>query len=86
MKVWLVESGEYEQRGVVGIYESLEAAEACIKARYAPPFPDIVRWEPLEQSVDGWTLTAHFEKLNGYSVGGPSYWDIQPVEVQGMPK
>lgn len=82
--VWIVETGDYEQRGTMAVYSSPEAAEAGIKATFGPPY--IVRWEPLErgqQSTSGYSyhLTGHFEAVNHYSIEHTGHYDIDPWPV-----
>lgn len=78
--VWLVESGDYEQRGVDLIADSLETAVAAIKTRYGPPY--IVAWDELAQhewegqSHEEWTLVGHFEQVIHYSTQHVGRFDI----------
>lgn len=94
MKVWVVESGDYEQRGIDLIAESVEAAVAALKARYGSPY--IVEWGEIEERSgvtqgNPWrelTLKARHSHVPGYAVGHTntytfSEWDVAagvPVE------
>lgn len=81
--VWLIESGEYEQRGVFGVAESLEAAIAHVKTEFGPPY--IVRWEQPKKSdypeFPMITLTGHFEAVPGYSTEHTADYDITECTV-----
>ena len=48
--MWVVGSGDYEQRSIDGIYRSPADAEAAIKALYQEPY--VVTWEPTK--YDDW--------------------------------
>lgn len=80
-KVWVVESGDYEQRFVWGVYRSPDAAVASIKATYGPPY--IVRWNDVEDCTeDRYCLSGDFEGVVGYSTKHVGCWDIWPAEVR----
>jgi hypothetical protein len=74
MIVWLVEEGEYEDRGVVGVYSSIDNAVTGIKAQY--PSPYIVKWKLKEK-----TLIGYFAKVTGYSTKHTEEYDISEVIV-----
>jgi len=88
MKVWVIETGDYEQRIIFGIAASPEAAVAYIKAEYSQP-PYIVQWEELrwdekkesdtEQSA---SITGIFQQVSGYPYGGRNKYDISSWEVE----
>ncbi len=73
--VWLVETGEYEQRYIVGVYESYDAAIGGIKRIYKHPY--IVKWE-----MDGKDLIGHFDSVPHYSVECTGTFTIEPYPVQ----
>jgi len=84
MEVWLAESGEYEDRGVDGIYVSLDVAIACIKASYGPPY--IVQWdEPTTDTDRETTLRGHFKAVRGYSVEHTYVATIRPMPLLASP-
>ncbi len=72
MEVWVIESGEYEQRGVNGVAVSVAAAVEWLKALYPPPY--VVTWgEPAQDEYYLpkfviFRITGHFEAVQGYSV------------------
>lgn len=80
-QVWIVETGDYEQRHVAGIYVSLEAAVDGIKETYKPPYR--VAWYEVEHGEDCSTLTGDFEAVLHYSIEHTAYFDIRPMELQG---
>jgi hypothetical protein len=79
VKVWVAEHGEYEQRGVWGVYASAEAAVAAIKAKFADP-PYRVSWDQYETEVEV-TLTGVFELVPDHSTSHTSTWEISPWDV-----
>lgn len=84
-KVYIVESGEYEQRMTWGVYSSVENAAAAIKDPYGPPY--IVRWaEPRQDAEDSYVLVGHFERVDGYSGAGPGEWYITGYVVDPPPE
>lgn len=81
MTVYLVESGEYSQRGVVDVFASEQAALDGIKADY--PAPYVVTWGPPVRDGKFLTLTGHFKHVQGYSIGHSADFDITAWEVRG---
>lgn len=78
--VFIVETGDYSDRYVVGVYSSREAAVAAIKAIYGPPY--IVAWEGLPfVDEDLSALRGHFTVVPGYSTEHDAVFDITPYEV-----
>lgn len=65
MDVWVIESGEYEQRGVNGVAASVETAAKFIRAGYGEPY--VVKWDAPIQCGDEWELHGHFSAVLGYS-------------------
>ncbi len=80
MKVWIIESGEYEQRSVDGVAVSLEAAVSFVKTRYGA---NIVKWDDAaRQEYPGTDLVIY--ELNGHSdVGYSLDFSIQEYELSG---
>jgi hypothetical protein len=79
--VYVVESGEYEQRMIFGVFSSLDAACASIRRPYVAPY--IVRWDDaaVPNSYGGYTYTGHFTRVNGYCGDRPEEWSITPYLV-----
>ena len=77
--VHVVETGEYEQRFVFGVYASIDAAVRGIKAAYGPPY--IVRWHQVEPGEDFVTLTGDFEAVPDYSIKHRAHFDITEMEL-----
>lgn len=78
--VFLVEHGDYEQRMVSGVFSSLDAAVAAIKAPYSSPY--IVSWdEPKEDRHGEFELVGHFTRVEGYCGDGPIDWTIIPCVI-----
>ena len=73
--VWVVESGDYEQRGIDGIYGSFSSAIEGIKAGFGSPY--IVDWVQ-----DGDDLVGHFEEVLHYSTKHTArfYIDEYPIK------
>ena len=73
--VWVVETGEYEDRFIVGIYDSRKSAIEGIKEPYGSPY--VVRWEQNER-----ILTGHFEEVANYCTKHSADFeiDLYPVE------
>ena len=76
-KVWVVEEGDYEARGIVGIYRSLEGAVAGIKETFKPPY--IVSWDDIG---NGYSLVGHFEDVSGYSTKHTACFGISPMDLK----
>jgi hypothetical protein len=75
MKVYIVETGDYEEGYVFGIYSSRELAIKGIKASYGSPY--IVRW-----TEDGdYYLIGHFDRVPGYSTEHRDVFSIEEYEV-----
>ena len=78
--VYIVESGEYEQRFVQGIFSSVENAIASIKRPYTAPY--IVKWDDPRHDGEGViTLVGNFSRVEGYCGDGPAEWTITPITV-----
>lgn len=78
---WVVESGEYEQRGVYGVYSSLQESVNAIKRRCGPPY--IVTWRDPKKSSFGedYELAGHFTGVPRHSGSGPRDWTITPYNI-----
>lgn len=68
-----------EQSSIQGVYVSLEAAVAGIKAQYPPPY--VAEWKPLHVGGTCWMLSADFEKVEGYSCKHSATWKIARWDV-----
>ena len=80
MTVWLIESGEYEQRGVWGVADSVVSAVEFIKQKFPPPHQ--VSWdEPVQLDDDTWRLTGAFGAVQYYSIEHENTFDITKYEV-----
>lgn len=78
-----MESGDYEQRGVDGIWRTLEGVVAGLKEKYGQP-PYKVTWDaPVAAEYDprGWRVRGHFEMVPNYSVGHVQDYDITEWEL-----
>ena len=76
MKVWLAWTGDYENRGVDGVYASREAAIEGTKRTYGPPYK--VEWT---LDSDGY-LVGTFESVPGYSTNHRASWGFEEWEVE----
>jgi hypothetical protein len=72
MTVWIIQSGEYEQRSIDGVAESVGAAVSFLKTRYPSE-----RWGELEHRPYG-----SKKEYNCYVIrcGGEIY-EMEPYEV-----
>jgi hypothetical protein len=82
MKVWLIESGEYEQRGVCRVCASLDTALACIAthiptAKPSQRLPPENRYGPyitIRQDDPRWDNERHTDVGDDYTV---TPWDVE---------
>ena len=83
-EVWVVESGEYEQRGIELVDISPEACEVAIKSRYGEPYK--VRWEPLRRIGDGeQELVGYFEAVQHFSTTHTNYFTMTRYPLNRLP-
>ena len=83
MLVWLIESGDYEQRSVDGVADSLEAAVAFLKECYPPPYK--VRWgELVKVADDEYEIIGHFAPVLHYSRLHNCRFTMTPVQLQTL--
>jgi hypothetical protein len=65
--VWVIETGDYEERRVVGVARSVDAAASLIKRRYLAPY--IVEWKEPKQDRNGdWSMMGHFGQVFEHSI------------------
>ncbi len=87
MEVWVIESGEYEQRSIDGVAVSVAAAVEFLKQTYGPPY--IVTWdEPVQEQIYLpnliiFKITGHFEHVMNYSCRHDCDFEIQRYELAG---
>lgn len=81
MHVWIIEAGEYNQRGVFGVALSPEGAVAAVKAEYGPPY--IVKWDEPVYDGGEWRLVGHFSEVLGKSTQHDCAFDITMQRVIG---
>lgn len=79
-QVWVVESGEYEQRSIFLIARSLEAAVTAIKRVYGPPY--VVAWDEVRRDGGLWVLAGDFEAVLGSSIQHRAEYDITLWDVE----
>lgn len=77
MKVFVVEAGEYEQRGVHGVYGTLEAAKANAPGPKAGKHPPAGPAQWGRRTGDGWIESPD----GGYWIGPDA--EIEEFEVVG---
>lgn len=79
-RVWVVESGDYAQRGIDLVGGSLEAAVKAIKARYCSPY--VVEWGELKDEGEyGHSLTGKFAGVRGHCIEHTDTFDITAWDV-----
>ena len=74
MDVWVIETGDYSERGVFGVASSLEAAVHYVKARYQGPY--IVAWEEKTDSQGELYLEGRFEFVSHHSTEHKARYDF----------
>lgn len=82
MIVWLVESGDYEDRGVDLIAESPEAAVEALKAMFPPPYR--VEWSPIGYRLsrsDDCYIVGMFDAVQGHSSAHTRCFEMRPMNV-----
>ena len=77
-RVWVVESGDYDSRGVDGVAISPEAAVEAIKARHAEYK---VKWHEPTKDGESMCLRGDFAFMRGKSTQHTEYFDIRPMEL-----
>lgn len=79
MDVWVIEHGDYEQRGVWGVASSAEAATKLVRDTFKS-YP--VKWDdPICHNERNWTLTGHFKARSGYCAEHSSDYDFSCYAV-----
>ncbi len=89
MKVYLVETGDYEQRHVMLVAVSLQAAVDEIKRVFSAPY--IVHWHDLKDEswqyegkpYEEWGLMGDFERVAGFSTRHTGEFTISSEELIG---
>jgi len=79
-EVWVIETGEYEQRGIFGIAISVEAAIKHIKEVYGPPYR--VRWgELIKHDSDCYEIGGRFADVPDYACSHTEGFEITRYEL-----
>ena len=85
-KVWVCESGEYEDRGIDFVCSSVESGVAHLKAMYLAPY--VVTWGDLVEEVWGdkgqyrtFKIVGHFEAVSRYSIRHNCEYEFEEHEV-----
>lgn len=80
MDVYVMESGEYEQRHVCGVFSSIDAARRDLERTYAPPYR--VTWRE-ESTEDGGrhAFIGEFEGVMGLSTPHTGTYDLTRTTV-----
>ena len=80
-KVWIIETGDYEENFVFGVAASLDSAVSYIKKTYNSPY--YVVWSDVKMSGEGGaTLYGYFAAVDGYSTKHNEEYSISEIEVQ----
>lgn len=85
MIVWVVESGDYSDRYIGGIYSSLSSAVAGIKRRFDDPRCEpFLSWSELEKEDEGrFFLTASMSQgVVGFCISGDFRHEINAYRVE----
>lgn len=81
MKVWVMESGDYEQRMAYGVFSSPEAAQVWLHKTYADPY--IVEWGRMEIDPDGEhaEIVGRFEHVRHKSTRHTAFFDLTKFTI-----
>ncbi len=78
--VWVIERGSYQERMIWGVASSVDVAARLVRDTYGDPY--IVRWEePIPDEGGAWSMTGHFERVDGHCGAGPSTFDFTPYQL-----
>lgn len=78
--VWVMETGDYEQRFVSGVYSSPEVAFDILRETYRSPY--VVTWNGIEvEGEDYATITGQFEAVQGLSTKHASGFELTRYEI-----
>lgn len=77
--VWVIHTGDYEQRDVFGIAVSLDAAVKHVKSRYGNPY--VVDWTEPEGGDGFYILRGNFSHVQGYSTQHVGEYEIESKPV-----
>jgi len=75
MKVWVARALEWEDQGILGVFDTCETAIKAIKEKYQPPY--VVHWVEEEYG-----LTGHFDEVAHYSIEHTEYFDFEEYSVE----
>ena len=87
MTVWVIEHGDYEQRSVWAVVDSVETAVRQIMERYDSRY--VVQWDTHTKNTpihgfpdhEEWTLVGHFEQVPDISTKHSAYFSITKYVV-----
>lgn len=81
MFVWVIESGNYEQRYVYGVADSIESAVAFLREEYAPPY--VVAWDaPYIQDERTAYMRGKFSRVLNYSTEHEAVYTFTRYDLQ----
>jgi hypothetical protein len=81
LDVWVIESGDYEQRSVNGVADSVESAVAYVRTTYAPPY--IVAWEAVViQDDESAYRKGKFARVLNYSIECEAIYTFSRYDLQ----
>ena len=78
--VWVIESGYYEDRAVIAVAATLDAAVAYIKRLYGPPYR--VVWDDLAIDGSDAMLRGHFARVPKRSTEHDADFNIWRTDVE----
>ena len=79
-KIWVVEEGDYEQRYVMLVGSSPEAALSAIKNTYDENY--IVEWSGLNEGTVGqYQVVGKFEWVPGKSTKHTAFYDLTEYDL-----
>ena len=79
--VWVVESGEYEQRSVDLVARTLEDAVKALKEGYAKPYE--VTWGEVVEERGFTLIRAEFDEVLGYSARHNAVFYFSEYDLEG---
>ena len=75
MIVWVIETGEYEYRHIVGVASSVDVAVKLVKGMHGSPY--IVSWKQDSMT----SMVGYFEEVIGFSTKHSEEYTFTPYEV-----
>lgn len=79
-QVFVIESGDYEQRSVDGVVTSPEAGLRYLQALHPHPFK--VTWEGPKPDKEDFVIVGRFEQVQHFSTAHVCVYRLTPYQLQ----